>query len=176
MATRYSGDLKITIVYDDRGFYRSSISRGGRKLWRGNVRPPPIGFGSGVSYDSEKAYDKMAEAALSFADNDKPGLGEAAEYGQDGFKIRRVKGYWEQWPGGQVRPKRFSRDASRDKFGPKTQTTAIRYLLGGKEVHWDAISNPEETDRVLRRYGFTLRGAKNGFIAVKIRTSRSSRG
>lgn len=109
MATRYSGDLKITVIYDDLGFYRSSISKDGRKLWRGNIKPPPAGFGSGVGYDSEKAYDKVAEVALSFADNDKPGLGDAAEYGQNSFKIRRVKGYWDKWPGGHIRPKRLSR-------------------------------------------------------------------
>jgi len=113
MATRYSGDLKITIVYDDRGFYRCSISKDGRKLWRGNVKPPANGFGTGVSYDSEKAYDKVAKAAVSFADNEKRGLGDNAEYDNYGFKIRRIKGYWRKWPAGRIRPKRLSRDVKK---------------------------------------------------------------
>ena len=47
MAERFSGDLKINVEYDDRGFYRTAVSREGRVLWRGRVRPPAAGFGRG---------------------------------------------------------------------------------------------------------------------------------
>lgn len=65
MAKRYSGDLQITVVYDD---YRASVSRGGVKLWRGAVRPPRH-----LTYavDSEHGYDEAARAALAFADHDR---------------------------------------------------------------------------------------------------------
>ena len=108
MAERFSGDLKINVEYDDRGFYRTSVSREGRVLWRGRVRPPAAGFGRGVAYDSPEAYDETARAALSFADDEKQ-AGDSAETIGSGWKIRRVPRYWQQYPGGSSRRPRFSR-------------------------------------------------------------------
>jgi len=45
MAKRYSGNLQISVVYDDKGHYRTSVSSGGKRLWRGVVNPAPAGFG-----------------------------------------------------------------------------------------------------------------------------------
>lgn len=39
MAKRYSGDLQINVTWDDRGFYRASVSQDGKSLWRGTVGP-----------------------------------------------------------------------------------------------------------------------------------------
>jgi hypothetical protein len=74
MAKRYCGKLIINIKYvggtggDE---YAGSVSlRTDGKLWTYDLtglRCAPIGFGSGIAYDSSKAYDKMAEAAVSFA-------------------------------------------------------------------------------------------------------------
>ena len=116
MADRYSGNLKISVVYDDRGFYRTAVSREGRVLWRGRVRPPAAGFGRGVAYDSPEAYDRTAHAALSFAADDKGGVIEdAADYDRSGsgWDVRRVPRYWQQYPGGSSRRPRFSRRDSR---------------------------------------------------------------
>jgi len=136
MADRYSGDLKIGVAYDDRGDYRTAVSRGGKLLWRGRVRPAPAGFGRGVAYDSPQAYDEIAESALAFAVDDldrkdRHGgsvIGDHAEYDDSGFKIRRVPRFHQQYPAGSSRkPKRFARDASRDRLtlGP-TEEAPLR--------------------------------------------------
>jgi hypothetical protein len=114
MALRHSGDLQISVVYDDRNFYRASVSRGGRVLWRGRVRPAPAGFGAGVAYDSPKAYDEIARSALAFADDERSGVSDSAETDASGYKIRRVKNYWQKWPGGQHKPK-VLRDSRRHR-------------------------------------------------------------
>jgi len=91
MAKRYSGNLQISVVYDDKNHYRTAVSRGGKLLWRGVVNPAPAGFGPGVAYDSPKAYDEIASSALSFADHEVGGVGDDAEYDEDltGYLIRR---------------------------------------------------------------------------------------
>ncbi len=93
MAKRYSGSLQIVVTYDDRNFYRTSVSEGGKLLWRGQVKPAPAGFGSGIAYDSPEAYDEIARSALAFADDDVPdaGIGDAADYddAMTGYAIRR---------------------------------------------------------------------------------------
>ena len=92
MAKRYSGNLQISVVYEDRGDYRVSVSRGGRSLWHGRVRPAPAGFGPGVAYDSPKAYDEAASSALAFADDEEKGIADDADYKEDmtGYLIRRA--------------------------------------------------------------------------------------
>lgn len=91
MAKRYSGNLQISVVYDDRNHYRTSVSSGGKLLWRGTVTPAPAGFGPGVAYDSPKAYDEVASSALAFADDEKRGIADEAESDEDltGYLIRR---------------------------------------------------------------------------------------
>lgn len=91
MAKRYSGNLKINVVYDDKNFYRTSVSSGGKLLWRGTVNPAPAGFGPGVAYDSPKAYDEVASSALSFANHEVGGIGDDAEYDENltGYLIHR---------------------------------------------------------------------------------------
>ena len=91
MAKRYSGDLAINVIYDDKGHYRTSVSRGGKLLWRGTVKPAPAGFGPGIGYDSPQAYDEVASSALAFADDEVGGISDDAEYDEDltGFLIRR---------------------------------------------------------------------------------------
>ena len=69
MATRYSGNLRISVLFDDRGDYRAGVTDGKRR-WRGRVGAPAAGFGTGVAFDSPRAYDDVARAALSFADNE----------------------------------------------------------------------------------------------------------
>lgn len=88
MAKRYSGDLQISVTYDDRNFYRTSVSRGGKLLWRGTV---PVGFGPGVAYDSPQAYDEVASSALAFADDEVGGIGDTADFDENltGYLIQR---------------------------------------------------------------------------------------
>jgi hypothetical protein len=91
MAKRYSGNLQINVVYDDRGHYRTAVSSGGKLLWSGTVRPAPAGFGPGVAYDSPQAYDQIARSALSYADDER-GLGDQAEFDENltGYEVRRT--------------------------------------------------------------------------------------
>ncbi len=91
MAKRYSGNLQISVVYDDKGHYRTAVSSSGKLLWRGVVNPAPAGFGPGVAYDSPKAYDEVASSALAFADDEQRGLADEAEFDEDltGYLIRR---------------------------------------------------------------------------------------
>lgn len=91
MAKRYSGNLQISVVYDDRGHYRTAVSSGGKLLWRGTVNPAPAGFGPGIAYDSPKAYDEVASSALAFADDEKRDIADKAEFDEDltGYLIRR---------------------------------------------------------------------------------------
>lgn len=91
MAKRYSGDLQISVVYDDKNHYRTTVSRGGKLLWRGIVNPAAAGFGPGVAYDSPKAYDEVASSALAFADDEVGGISDKAEFDEDltGYLIRR---------------------------------------------------------------------------------------
>lgn len=92
MAKRYSGNLQISVVYDDHGHYRTSVSSGGKLLWRGTVNPAPAGFGPGVAYDSSQAYDEVASSAVAFADDEKGGIADEAEYDENltGVLIRRT--------------------------------------------------------------------------------------
>jgi len=92
MAKRYSGNLQISVVYDDKGHYRTAVSSGGKLLWRGTVNPAPAGFGPGIAYDSPKAYDEVASSALAFADDDVGDIGDEAEYDENltGYLIRRA--------------------------------------------------------------------------------------
>jgi hypothetical protein len=96
MAKRYSGSLQINVSYDNRGFYRTSVSEGGKKLWSGQVNPAPAGFGVGVAYDSPQAYDEIARSALSFADHEVPdaGIGDSADFQEDGsgWRVTRASG------------------------------------------------------------------------------------
>lgn len=90
MAKRYSGDLTIVLAYDDRGFYPTAISRGRRRIWRGQIGAPASGFGRGVAYDSSRAFDDIARSALSFADHDGADVASSAESLPDGWQIRRT--------------------------------------------------------------------------------------
>jgi hypothetical protein len=66
MAKRYIGDAVVNITYRDRGDYAGTVSAGGR-TWRfEDLHAPRAGLGRGVAYDSPKAYDEMAESAVSF--------------------------------------------------------------------------------------------------------------
>ena len=92
MAKRYSGNLQISVVYDDKNHYRTAVSSGGKLLWRGIVNPAPAGFGPGVAYDSPKAYDEIASSALAFAEDEKGGIADEADFDEDltGYLIRRT--------------------------------------------------------------------------------------
>ena len=91
MATRYSGNLRITCTYRDQGDYKCTVTPHGGRGKTVYVRPAPAGFGPGIAYDSPKAYDEIAHAAISFADDEHGGIGDEAEFHADGsgYKIYR---------------------------------------------------------------------------------------
>ena len=107
MAVRYSGALKINVVYRDQGDYRAVITEFGHGASRENkavvfVRPAASGFGRGVAYDSPHAYDEIAGSALTFADNkrgkNQEWVGELAAFDYEGnyWHIGRTPG--QAWP------------------------------------------------------------------------------
>lgn len=68
MARRYVGNLCVYINYsdcDDESYHGSIVVDGHRWAFDG-LKAPPAGLGDGVGYDSSEAYDRMADAALSF--------------------------------------------------------------------------------------------------------------
>ena len=67
MATRYIGDAVIRIRYRDCGDYAGSVSAGGHVWHFDRLYVPPGGFGAGIAYGSDRAYDEMAAAAVRFA-------------------------------------------------------------------------------------------------------------
>jgi hypothetical protein len=91
MARRYLGKLANIVVYHDRGHYRASVIGGGLS-WKGTVGAPAAGFGPGIAYDSDRAYDQIAQAAVSFALDEKPDLEEVAFAGPHGGQFRRPGG------------------------------------------------------------------------------------
>lgn len=95
---RYSGRATITIRLVERDehdqfVYYYNVTVGGKSLARGEVYPPRSGFGSGIAYDSAKAYDQVASAALSFAINDNSDVGNEVDYAASGtdYVISRRK-------------------------------------------------------------------------------------
>lgn len=143
MARRYSGSLTIDIVYDDRDFYRTKISKDGRVIWRGQIRPPAAGFGSGVGYDSRKAIDKTAHAALSFADDELGGeIGDSASHGERGWIVRHISRAdrpktssrdrasgtrsWQLWADGNDRDGRYFVEAFKDKGEAERRMQRLR--------------------------------------------------
>ena len=74
MAKRYVGDACIRIQFKQAqvggDYYHCSISMKGQHLATLTIRPPPVGYGDGVAYDSPAAYDQVAIAALALAGDD----------------------------------------------------------------------------------------------------------
>lgn len=87
MAKRYSGNVVVNVVWDDRrDAYRATVAENGRHVWSGIIGRAPA---SRLAVDSSEAYDEAAVTALAFADNDE-GL-EGVEYTDSGRHIRRVR-------------------------------------------------------------------------------------
>lgn len=73
MATRYSGTAKIVMTYR-RGSYWATVSERGKRIWSGTVHRSDIrGYGDVDSWTSPSAYDRVAHAALGYA-NDVEGV------------------------------------------------------------------------------------------------------
>lgn len=89
MAKRYSGDLTVTIEYHDDDSYKGVVRGPGGSYKFDDLHAPPVGLGSGVAYDSPKAYDKMARAAISFATYDKEDIGYPDYDGSGEVKVHR---------------------------------------------------------------------------------------
>jgi hypothetical protein len=90
VAHRYSGNLTVACVYRDAtDDYRCVVSeRGKRGHITIHVKPPAAGYGAGVAYDSPLAYDQVARAAISFADDEGFDV-DGADTDDRGFVIHR---------------------------------------------------------------------------------------
>lgn len=104
MAIRYSGGLKINVVYRDAGDYRAVVTEYGYGALRRNkavvfVRPAASGFGRGIAYDSPIAYDEIAASALTFADDDDNSwVGDLAAFDRQGSYWHIGRTEREAWP------------------------------------------------------------------------------
>jgi hypothetical protein len=85
MARRYCGELRIYVTYVNGDDYTGSVvAPDGKRYSLNGLRAAPIGFGSGVAYDSPKAYDKMAASAVAFATYDNEDWSGFADYDETG--------------------------------------------------------------------------------------------
>lgn len=91
MAVRYSGSLRITLVYvDAESQYRATLAwtegpgRSRRKTVR--VGPPRV---LSRAVDSPQAYDEAAAAAISFANEEDPEIHDLAAWTDQGLYIGR---------------------------------------------------------------------------------------
>ncbi len=157
MAKRYSGNLQISVVYDDKGHYRTSVSSGGKLLWRGVVNPAPAGFGPGVAYDSPKAYDEIARSALAFARDEIADLDDDVEFDDDVIHV--------------IRRSPPAPPTSAHAAKKKTpQSTHARFKIG------DRVQIPAWHDDWMRgdRYGVVVK-AVPGSQTVHVRADKSGR-
>jgi hypothetical protein len=121
MAVRYSGKLKISVRYDDRGFDQAVVSAPGERSWTGKIGPARAGR-QGSGYDSPKAYDEVAASAISFANHARPWVGDLAEWTSSGVKIRRVPNFHTQYPPGSSRkPSRWARRSAESRSGERSR-------------------------------------------------------
>ena len=172
MATRYSGDLKISVIYDDRGDYRTAVSRGGKLLWRGRINPAPAGFGRGVAYDSPKAYDEIAASALSFGsheldERERHGgsdITDHAEMDDEGWKIRRVPRFYEQYQPGSSRRPRFARRDPAANGNP-------RRLKVGDVVY---VRSDPRIVGTIKRLAYDTRTGAEGNALINLKRSRQT--
>lgn len=94
IAIRFSGPLEITICYSDEldGYDvevadasaddRCSVKLEGIRLSPHHARR--------LAVDSDEAFDRIAQAALAFADHEDPTVGELAEHDErEGFRVSR---------------------------------------------------------------------------------------
>jgi hypothetical protein len=117
-----SGEIRIRAAYDERLARRSVGShmkegyrvemQGPEGCWRGIVYAPAVGF-RGKAYDSLAAYLSTARAALAFAEDEKRGFTDAAEYGRSGYVVRSYR-------------KEALRDPSRRRRGARPKRRASR--------------------------------------------------
>jgi hypothetical protein len=88
-AVRYSGDVKITLSFDDaRNQYNVSLAAPGKMTARVHVRPPGV---LTRAVDSPEEFDETARAALSLFSDEYPDVAEVAELGESGFVVSRRK-------------------------------------------------------------------------------------
>ncbi len=69
MARRYSGDVTVDLLWDDRGYYKGRVSWPGGSFDATGLRLSPHDSRR-LAADSPEAYDAASEAALGFASND----------------------------------------------------------------------------------------------------------
>lgn len=94
-ATRFSGDIEISVVYNERERqYACRLAVPGESSVFQVVGEPAI---LEVAVDAPEAFDSAAHAALSFADDERRwGIEEHAAFGESGWHIGRTKE--ERWP------------------------------------------------------------------------------
>jgi hypothetical protein len=97
MAKRYSGLLTINVAWVDDpklahlqryphdGYYDTKISIGGKNVWKGKIGAPRI---LDHAVDSEIAYTRTAEAAISFASEENDEIGNYAYSDESGYKVK----------------------------------------------------------------------------------------
>jgi hypothetical protein len=149
MAVRYSGELKITINWQDRyDWYWANISDRGKHLKQLSIRSPPT---LRRAVDSPPAYDEAAAAAISFA-----GLHDQAAWDERGVWIGRSEA--ERWPisAKEHRESLDAREIEADVLEEKGELDRANRLRREARVekrltlHYDL--SPLEAKRLIRRW------------------------
>jgi hypothetical protein len=94
-STRFSGDIEIGIIYSERERqYACRLSMPGEQSVFQVVGEPAV---LEVAVDAPEAFDMVAHAALSFADEERRwSIEDHAALSDDGWHIGRTKE--ERWP------------------------------------------------------------------------------
>lgn len=132
MATRYSGSVKVTLLWKDReNQYRCVVKVPGERakvIWVGAPAHLTVGV------DSPKAYDSTARAALSFADDEGLPVSNHADtdaMGQ-GWAISRKKGGAAVGLSGLRKKKRKAKGKRRSSHRrPSRRSGLLGGILGG---------------------------------------------
>lgn len=143
MARRYFGDLAINVLYEDvgrDGRYKVSVSGGGI-TYKTYITPAASGFGAGVAYDSPRAYDEIANSAVSFALDAEPDLEAAGFSGPHAGQFHRPK------TGSKKNPRRLS---ARRRTARRNPSETFNVYLNGRLIDTVFQSGPFTTEEVKR--------------------------
>lgn len=148
---RYSGRAVITLRFVERDeggdqfVYPYSVSVGGKSVARGTVSAPRSGFGRGVAYDSAKAFDESARAALSFAMDDNSDIADVVEYDDSGVHISRRRPARASRP--NKAPKSAKRLAKPKRKACSAAASVLKTTKGRAGRSWRRVSKAAQTTR-----------------------------
>lgn len=157
MARRYFGDLAINVVYKDyvnnQDRYAVSVSGHGVS-WKHSLYAGAGGFGRGIAYDSQKAYDEMAKTAVSFA---------TTPDGSESPEDREIMAILEDAANSGPNAGRFHRPKTGSKKNP-IRRTARRTTRRNPSQAFNVYLNGRLIDTVFQSGPFTTEEVKRSLV------------